>query len=511
MYQRPRGDITTVLDLTDRDAQDNTYFPLDAEGSWFHSEARTTHPTTLSIQEFAQRGPAEWGGRFSFEIGSLATMGDLLQSVMLQIRLGHWYDASVLYALARGEITTDVGVGGVGGYSEDYWTFCNSLGTVIIDHADLVVNEQLIERITGEWCRVWQTLGMDRGSAVGVAADAVGFVAPRRLSRPEVLGTAFHPRRPYPVEDGLYQCVLPFFFLRGGLTETFPLLSCHEGSVRIDVQLRPFEDVVRRFVGWRAGCSDVPLGRAVRFVSTSIGGSEVVAQTSAVRPAFRDFRIVTASVLLGAEMRRKFLRRPFEQLVRLLQTFSFEEPLKYLVSKANGVAGDVVDIQLPLELNHPVVELVWVLRRRGVRENNEWANFTPVLERESAGSGAGRVFPSWLVEATVRVNGSEVVRADGDWFREQVAGIHSGGVRAWDAGVYGYSFSRNPESHQPSGSANMSRATSVTLGMRVRTPIAASMPAVGPAADGGWEVFVFAVHYQWLRFQNGLCSRIFAD
>ena len=26
-YFRPRGDITTVLDLTDRDAQDNTYFP----------------------------------------------------------------------------------------------------------------------------------------------------------------------------------------------------------------------------------------------------------------------------------------------------------------------------------------------------------------------------------------------------------------------------------------------------------------------------------------------------
>jgi hypothetical protein len=510
MYQRPRGDITTVLDLTDRDAQDNTYFPLDAEGSWFHegsTEAKTTHPTALSIQEFPQRGPAEWGGRFSFEIGSLATMGDLLQSVMLQIRLGHWYDAATLYALARGEITTDVGVGGVGGFSEDYWTFCNSLGTAIIEWADLVVNEQRIERITGEWCRVWQTLGLDRGSAVGVAADAVGLVAPWRLRVPDVLDTAFHPRRPYPVEDGLYECVLPFFFLRGGLTETFPLLSCHEGSVRIDVQLRSFEDMVRRFVGSR-GCGDVPLGQTVRFRSVGGGGGGgdvVTTQTATVRPAFRDFRIVTASVLLGAEMRRKFLRRPFEQMVRLVQTFSFDEPLKYLVSKANG-AADVVDIQLPLELNHPVVELVWVFRRRGVRENNEWVNFTPVLEREwPAGATVDAVYPPWLVEGVIRVNGSEVVRANGDWFREHVAGVHSGGVRAWDACVYGYSFSRDPESHQPSGSANMSRATSVTLGLRVRTPLAA------PAGEGGWEVFVFAVHYQWLRFQNGLCSRVFSD
>jgi len=30
-----------------------------------------------------------------------------------------------------------------------------------------------------------------------------------------------------------------------------------------------------------------------------------------------------------------------------------------------------------------------------------------------------------------------------------------------------------------------------------------------PAVTGGWEVFVFAMHYNWLRFENGLCNRIF--
>ena len=37
-YSRPRGDITTVLDLADRDSQDNTYFPIEATQSWFHQE-----------------------------------------------------------------------------------------------------------------------------------------------------------------------------------------------------------------------------------------------------------------------------------------------------------------------------------------------------------------------------------------------------------------------------------------------------------------------------------------
>lgn len=515
-YVRPRGDITTVLDLTDRDAQDNTYFPLDTDGSWFHSEEKKTYPTAVSIQEFPQRGPAQWGGRFTFEIGSLASMGDLLQSVMLQVKLGHWYNPRVLYQLYRGELTTDSDP--ESGYTEEYWTFCNSLGTCLIEYADFIVNEQQIERITGEWIRVWLTLNAERGTLAGVSSDAVGAVPFTALApgegREGGRGTAFDARRPYPVEDGTYHCLLPFFFLRTRLAETFPLLSCHEGSVRIDIKLRPFEDMVRRVLGYRRSCGDVPLGKRVSLFTTTTSpggaGAVVTSDTASVVPEFRDFRVVTTCVLLSAGLRQKFLRQPFEQLVKNVQTFSFEEPLKYLVSKGNAMAGDVVEVQLPLELNHPVTELVWVLRRKGVRINNEWTNFTPVLEHES---GWNRVYPAWLESAVIRVNGQEVATAEGDWFREHIAGVHQGGYTAYQAGVYGYSFSRDPESHQPSGSANMSRASSVTLGLRVRTPLTAVPPGAVFDADvvGGWEVFVFAVHYQWLRFQNGLCSRLFSD
>jgi len=358
----------------DRDSQDNTYFPLDADKSWFHAEAGRTHPTAVSIQEFTQRGPAQWGGRFSFEIGSLAAAGDLLQSILLQVKLGHWYNPRVLYQLYRGELTTDTDP--LVGFSEEYWTFCNSLGTCIVEYADFVVNEQRIERITGEWIRVWLTLNAERGTLVGVSADAVGAVPFASLGTlggagtAGGVGTAFDARRPYPVEDGTYYCLLPFFFLRTRLAETFPLLSCNEGSVRVDVKLRPFEDMVRRVLGFRRSCGDVPLGKMVSLVTTGGGGGAVVtSDTAVVAPEFRDFRIITTCVLLGAGLRQKFLRLPFEQLVKNVQVFSFEEPLKYLVTKRNALAGDVVEIQLPLELNHPVVELVWVLRRKGVRVN----------------------------------------------------------------------------------------------------------------------------------------------
>jgi len=34
-YKRPGGDITTLLDLTNRDAQENDLFPLDTNVTWF--------------------------------------------------------------------------------------------------------------------------------------------------------------------------------------------------------------------------------------------------------------------------------------------------------------------------------------------------------------------------------------------------------------------------------------------------------------------------------------------
>jgi len=203
------------------------------------------------------------------------------------------------------------------------------------------------------------------------------------------------------------------------------------------------------------------------------------------------------------------MRSPFEQMVRLVQPFRFEEPLKYLVSKS---AADRVEIQLPLELNHPVVELIWVLRRKAVRVNNEWINMGVALGTLEA--RGDRVDPPWLSWAALRVNGSELMSAEGEWWRQSIAKAHHGGITAYKENIYGYSFAQDPQAHQPSGSANMSRATSVTLRLTVNPLPATVLPAgcvFDPVEIGGWEVMVWAVHMNWLRFENGMCQRMFSS
>lgn len=516
-FQRPRGDITTVLDLSDRDSQDNVYFPIDTEASWFHrAESKVVFPTSLSIQESTQRGPAEWGSKCTFELQSL-NIGDLLQSAILQIQLGSWYNATILKQVYAGELTADPV-----GHATDYWTFANSIGTAMIEYAEFVVGDQTLERISGEWIRAFYNLYADVNSLIGVSVDAVGAVpTPSLFLSPYGASTALSASRPYPTEDGVLFCILPFFFFRNRLKELFPLLSCNEGQVRIDVKLRPFEEVVRRIVGWRTGCDQTPLGSDVAFSLVSQPLVSVPTTTLAQPPAFRDFRLVTCAALVTGTVRDLYLRRPFEQMYKFVQSFYFDEPLKYVVNKSGS--GQVAEVQLPLELNHPVTELIWMFRRKAAVVNNEWANFGPAMEYELAampalngqsGAAAGSTYPPWLEHATLRVNGSEVVSADGDWFRQHIAEVHKGGFVSYAAGMYGYSFALKPEDHAPSGTGNMSRASSVQLRLRVRTPVAVPLPA-GAEFDevtrGGWEVFVFAVHYNWLRFQNGMCGRMFTD
>lgn len=508
-YFRPRGDITTVLDLTDRDAQDNTYFPLDTTESFFHrGDHKTVYPTAVSVQEFTQRGPADWGQKFSFEIGTLPA-GDLLQAVILQFKVGHWYNGNIISQLQQGSIYTDTGSLEA---KKQYWTYMNSLGTAIVEYADFIVNDQTIERINGEFIKTFLNTYADINSLIGLSTDGVGITPVQYMAMGTVETTELNPNRPYPTEDGTFFCVLPFFFTRTRLSEVFPLVSCNENTVRIDVKLRPFDQVVRNYIGYRAFCSETPLKSEVSFNNIS-NPDPVITQTAISAPAFRDFRILTVCPLITGSLREKFLRRPFEQMVKMVQTFSFEEPLKYIVSKPTLNSG-TVEIQLPLELNHPTTELIWIFRRKAVLVNNEWANFTPAISLET---NPNKIYPSWLDYATIRINGSEVISADGEWFREHIASAHKGGLITYNSYTYGYSFARYPEEHQPSGTANMSRATSVTLNLRVNQPIAKDLSSLSPpcvfdpAVVGGWEVFVFAIHYNWLRFENGICNRMFSD
>jgi hypothetical protein len=493
---KAKGEITTLLDLTSRDIQDDYLFPLTSDTTWFTRDTeRRVLPFTPLVQEIPFRGPAAFGQRFSFDLGSLA-VGDLLFGAAVQIRLDHWLDAQTQLLLAAGRIR--YAAPGTG------WEYANSLGSALIARAELEIDGDTVEVIDGDFINVFSTLFPDFNTQFGVAADHLG-------RRPTTRLLAQTQPRLWPTEEGILHCVLPFFFGRQRRAqEALPMIAIREGLTRLHVTLRPFEECVRQLRGWRDSCEATPLGQTFQFVP-AVGGAEArTALASAVPPPFKSLQLVTYGAILDGPYRQKMLREPFEMMHRVVQTFSFDEPLKYAVAKRDGADGGGIRIQLPLEANGPLEEILWFVRRKGAADNNAWTNYTSVLEQEWSsvngtltGGQAQAAAKPLLLSAALQLNGITVCEAEEQYFRQLIASNHRGGFAAYGSYIYGYPFARNPGEHQPSGTANASKMNSLRLSLTVRPP--------GGELDAAWEVKVFCIGLNWMRYEHGLANAVFAD
>jgi hypothetical protein len=367
-----------------------------------------------------------------------------------------------------------------------FWFYANSLGTVILEKAEFEVNDQTIETIDGDFLNV-TSLFQDLNSQYGLATDGLGR---------QPLATLLHSpaNKPFPTQGRSLFIPLPFFFSRIKL-QSFPLLACKEGSVRIHIHLRPFHECVRALSGRRVSCNDTPLEKSFT-VKTREGVIETITSSQTI-PQFKGIQLITHAAHTDTNIRQKILRKPFENLIRCVSIFHFAEPLKYLINKLS----DTIHIQLPLEVNNPIEEIIWFVRRKATANNNEWTNYSATMSAEL--DPVYNPLRPLLHSASIQFNGIDIIKGDEAWFRRHIALKHPGGASAYENYIYGYSFSQNPGAFQPSGTANASRLQSVRLSLGITPPIG--------AYELEWEVKVFVIGLQWLRFQEGLTNLMYMD
>ena len=484
-YTRAGGDITTLLDLTPRDVQDNEFTPLTAEKTWWLPDNANNKikPFSLNVQQFPIRGPTGFGQRFTFDIGSLSA-GDLLFATVLHIELGHWLTDTTILRLESGKLQYAP--------SENPWYYANSLGSIILERAELVIGDQTIEIVDGDFLNMASLLFEDPNNQYGPGLDAFGRYPISTL-------TQTPSARPFPTTQHSILVPLPFFFQRIKLQEALPLLACSEGTVRINITLRPFEQCVRLLNGRRTCIDQTPLNKTLNFVDYSTGSPIMLSHTtSANPPTFKKIQLVTYGAVTDGEIRQRILRAPFEIMTRNVQTFQFSEPLKYVTNK---VSADTIQVQLPLEANHPMEEIIWFVRSKATANNNEWTNYSTTMSAEY--DPIYNKPRPLLKKAIIQLNGTELINQEEQWFRQHISLLHKGGESAYNSFIYGYSFAKHPGVHQPSGTANASRLQSIRLTLDVSPP--------GGQYEQEWEVVVYVITLQWLRFQNGIANKMFSD
>jgi hypothetical protein len=444
---------STILDLCDRDEQDDTLFPIDAPATIFTRKIEPVLNHVITINEHTQRGPGEFGQRFVFDLGR--QHGDLIAGLFLQIKLG----STPLPA---------------------NWFYANSLGTAIIARAELEIDGVIVETIDSDYINI-KTLLSSTANSFGFFADGIGHLPVKDLLN-------WPATRKFPTDGRTLICPLTFHFNKKAL---LPIISIKEKSVRVNVQLRPFKECIRlRGTEGRASCDVAP-----------------------PQIALDDLRLLVQSVYIEGALRKSYMSAPFEYLYRQPQTFRFTEPSKYIMTKS---AGDSISVQLPLEINGPIEELWWVFRRKSAAVNNEWVNYSLLAEYQIANTSDDLYAepPAPIKAATIQINGVNVVSAEGNYFREHIAARHPGAYMAYRSFIYGYSFASEPGKHQPSGSFNASRAQSVRLVLEIQTPPSLSFASSTEWSDEvlkGWEIAVYSIGLNWMRIENGMANKLFSN
>lgn len=183
-------------------------------------------------------------------------------------------------------------------------------------------------------------------------------------------------------------------------------------------------------------------------------------------PSLTDASLYIDYIFLDTDERRKFAQTSHEYLIEQLQ-FTGDESLSGLNNK------------IKLSFNHPCKELVWVVQSTESKGNN----YT-----DAADPSVG-VNPT--VTAKLQLNGHDrFSERKGRYFNEVQPYQHHTNIPA--TGINVYSFALNPEMHQPSGTANMSRIDNATLQLSVTS------------ASNDQYVKIYATNFNVLRIMSGM-------
>jgi hypothetical protein len=508
-------ELKRLVDLVDRGPEDDYFFPASASATLFRRTWSPYHNAVQEIVELGYQGHCAWGSRITIPLRARES-GDLLQWICLRLKPRSWLGAEL-----EGRF-----LDGTWNYADPSsgWMWAGGLGSVAIQKVEWEIGDAIVEQWPGEWMDVWSRRSLDLGRGPVWDADLYGSVPALQLrDSGRDAWTAVSP-----TEDGYVYCWLPLTFLRRPQT-AFPLIAVGEHTeVRLHVTLRPFAEVVRRRAVARTGPTETPLGSVVRVVDQT-GATPVPweVRLPARVPEFEEVSVLAGVVHLEDPLRGSYLRDPFEMMYEPIVHMKFDVPDKVAVDRGGG---DVVAMQCPLrELNGPVRELVFVLRRKGVWAYNEWTNYGALLEPElvetrvnaagvhdrATGRGLldeGVIQQPMLRRARLMVDNA-IFRDEAEaWWRYETAIQLPGGVRLSGGMVYGHLIGDAArwagDDLQPASTVNASRSL-------LRLDLEVEPPAAGPEAcaegESAWEVHVFAVCVNWMRFVGGVVGPLFKD
>ena len=323
--------------------------------------------------------------------------------------------------------------------------YVDSVGHALIEYVELEIGGQRIDKHYGEWLDIWSELTLPEDKREGFKY----MIGRRNLGKHTSIPT-----------NKLY-IPFQFFFCRNpGLA--LPLIALQYHEVKLNIKFRDASKLTNKDNSIQND-DDAPLDDTIS--------------------SFEDVKLFVNYVYLDTDERQRFAKMTHEYLIDQVQH--------------TGAKNTMIE-QVRLDFNHPVKELVWVIRDStfdvissyGTEEGVHLQSDTSSLKwyKESFALPKTESF----VSAKIQINGHDrFAEREASYFRLIQPYEHH--TRIPHKHVYCYSFALNPENHQPSGTCNFSRLDNVTLHLN----------GMHDKISNG-ELLVFALSVNVLRITSGM-------
>jgi hypothetical protein len=385
-----------------------------------------------------------------------------------------------MYLVIDVELPTEIDISGI-----------NPIGYNFIDHIDLMIGGQFMERHYGDWLSLYQEFFQDKRKEF-----ALSYMVASHDTRSNVK-SIYIPMR---------------FWFNNDVGQSLPLIALSNSNIRLEVRLQSKE-------------------RIATYSKNLLDSSKTIDHQDL---RINRMRMLCEYVHLDKEERILFSSKSHEYLITQVQN-SIENFVPLYLEESDS-AYETIQHKILLRFNHPVKELMWTFKddqyviydisgdnavfdsRVGILANNFWRN--------------GMLWSEHMIDANLVLNNKDLTEPLPASFFRAIQGYqhhHSFGyttvldrsstadyapegeatIKVGGTGAYLYSFALNPMDYQPSGSINFSKLESAHLKVRIHRD-SANFSFTGSDNINSKSLNIYAIHYNFLRIQGGQCGLVFA-
>jgi hypothetical protein len=417
-------------------------------------------------------------------------------------------------------------------YSDSNYQFqwIKRIGEYIVRDVSLQIDtNQTVDRQYGEWFHAYSELNYDEGKKQGYY-KMIGNI-PELYDPSNALGNnGIYPNTGFSPSIINRKLYLPLaFWFNKFSSMSFPLIAIQKTIMYITFTFRRLQELytVIDYSGISGGTGTrVKPTKSIHYIGNFL--SPATSQNS----LFVNPRLEINNIFLDNEERKRFALSTHEYLITQVQ----------LIKQSYNISASIpVDLT---NINKPVSELVFMIRRSDMEDVNDWSNYTnwnvpdippysPAYINPygpSLNINSGNIIyyknKNLLKSAVLRLMANEITIGDvsnndnptgsrlngKDFLFYNLVENFTSNRNIPSEGIYTYSFSLDNSSLQPTGAVNFSSINNKDILLNL-TPINQNETINNPNAiyTYNYIVYVFAVNYDILKIMGGMVGTMTAN